>query len=149
MPEACLPLSMCPSDCGVSKDGVVLKVLIIALAILAGVKVWTQHTLFRAASEQALLKAYGSKAIATCQKASAAGTDLIPNLRPRVDWSKAHSVKVVMGDKTLDVALWQVDHKNWDRRFKTPYIHLKTDRVSKPEVCIFNVMTGAASLSRA
>lgn len=126
-----------------------MKALIVVLALLAGVKVWTQHTLFRAASEQALLNAYGAEAIATCQKITTQGADLLPNLRQSVDWTKAQSAKVVMGDKSLDVALWQVDHKNWDRRFKTPYIHLKIGETVKPQVCVFNVMTGTASVSRA
>lgn len=126
-----------------------MKALVIVLAILAGVKVWTQQSLFRAASEQALMKAYGSAAMASCQKTSRRGTKLIPNLRQSIDWSQVHSAKVVIGDETIDVAIWQVDHENWEQRFKMPYIHLKTGQASKPHVCIFNVMTGTALVRRA
>ncbi len=126
-----------------------MKALVVALAILAGMKMWTQQTLFRAASEQALLKAYGSEAISMCEKTTAKDGDHIPNLRKTIDWTNPWSAKLVIGDQTVDVALWQVDHKDWDQRFKTPYIHLKTGATSKPHVCVFNVMTGRASILRA
>lgn len=125
-----------------------MRAFVIVLALLAGVKIWTHQSLFRAASEQALLKAYGSVAMASCQKTSRRGTDLIPNLRQTIDWSQVQSAKVVIGDKALDVAVWQVDHKGWDQRFKTPYIHLKIGKAGKPHICIFNVMTGTASVRR-
>jgi len=123
-----------------------MRAFVIVLAVLAGVKIWTHQSLFRAASEQALLKAYGSAAMASCQKTSRRGTDLIPNLRQTIDWSQVHSAKVVIGDNTVDVAIWQVDHKSWAQRFKMPYIHLKVGNVSTPHVCIFDVNTGVATV---
>lgn len=138
---------MC-SAANCTKDVVVMRALVVVLAILAGVKIWTHQSLFRAASEQALLKAYGSSAMASCQKTSRRGIDLLPNMRQAIDWSQVHSAKVVIGDDTVDVALWQVDHKDWAQRFKMPYIHLKVGQVKKPHVCIFNVMTGTATVLR-
>lgn len=126
-----------------------MKVLVVVLAILAGLKVWTQQSLHRAASEQALLKAYGSAAISSCQRTTAKEAEYISNLRKSVDWSTPQSAKVIIGDDSVEVSIWQVDHKDWDRRFKTPYIHLTSGAATRSKVCVFNVFTGQATLPRA
>ena len=123
-----------------------MRALVIALALLAGLKIWTTNTLHQTASEHALLKAYAAEAATACQKQQHRSA---PIGAKSTDWTRYRSAKVIIGDQQLDVALWQVDHEHWDLRFKTPFIHLKTGAETDNTTCIFNVMTGSVSVLRA
>lgn len=121
-----------------------MRTLVIALAVLAGLKLWTHQTLYHTATEQALLKAYGRQAKTACQRAKPARLQKTNLSAKQNRWQMGGAAKVVIGDRSLDVALWQVDHKHWKRRFKTPYIHLSSLSPKANGICVFNIMTGHA-----
>lgn len=126
-----------------------MRALVIALAILAGTKIWAHQELYRAASEQALLKAYTQQAVLACKRNSRLSLAQLADGGRVTDWSQYDLAQVVMGNKSLNVSLWQVDHEHWDQRYKTPFIHLNVGGGSHRHVCIYNVMTGTTALSRA
>lgn len=126
-----------------------MRAIVFALALLACLKVWTQHALYRAASEQALLKAYGAQAVSACQRQAQRSIKVSLDSRTKIDWSHNQSVKVVMGNPDLDVSLWQVDHKLWDQRYKTPFIHISADKNAFGQTCIYNVIAGTATIDHA
>ncbi len=125
-----------------------MRALVVALALLAGLKIWTHQTLFRAASEQALLKAYKTGAVKACQHATARQRRVYAGSAVPVDWSQHRLAKVVIGNKDLDVALWQLEHKQWDARFKTPYIHLKSNTAPQSVVCVYDILAGTVTRLR-
>lgn len=126
-----------------------MRAIVIALAVLAALKIWVHHSLYRSASEQALLNAYLHQAVGACDRSTQKGGRAHKVAGQRRGWSEFRSAKVVIGDSALPVSLWQIDHKLWDQKFKTPFIHLQASNAPRPDICIFNVMTGLALVSNA
>lgn len=125
-----------------------MRAVVLALAVLAGLKLWAHQSLYRSATDQALLHAYTNRAVAACQSQSQRVQDTSSDLL-RVDWSAYRSAHVEIGDKSTDVSLWQIDHELWNRRYKTPFIRLTAKRERSSPHCIFNVMTGEAEFHAA
>ena len=75
-----------------------LRALVIALAVLAGAKIWTQDRLYRDGAQDALIRAYRERAIAACQSEQIfrAGADA-----PL--WTRPASVDLVIGRSSVDV----------------------------------------------
>ena len=44
-----------------------MRALVLALALLAALKIWAQYTSFRSAAEQALVVAYRDRAVTACR----------------------------------------------------------------------------------
>lgn len=116
-----------------------MRTLVLALAVLAGLKVWYQDTVFRQAAEVALSAAYRLPAIAACQKLRQAGD---------VDWQSLKSLHLVAGNRDLPVYFWQVDHVLWNARFKNPFLVLEPESASGQVVCTYDVASGQAELTR-
>lgn len=123
-----------------------MRTLVVILAVLAGLKVWTQHSLFRAATEDALLRAYAARAVKTCQRSVKADHRGQPLGAGAIDWSKYRSAKLMIGDPTVDVSIWQVDNELWNKRFKNPYILLKIEHAHWPATCAYDIVAGRAAL---
>lgn len=125
-----------------------MRAVVLALAVLAGLKLWAHQALYRSASDQALLHAYATHAVSACQT-EAQHQHADTSLGSHVDWTAYRSAHIEIGDKAADVRLWQVDHKHWDRRYKTPFVHLNAASGETGPRCIYNVMTGKAVLKSA
>jgi hypothetical protein len=118
------------------------------LALLAGAKVWTQDTLFRAGAEEALVAAYRERAIAACQKLPAKRMDAMTAAVPPAFWAKPHSVRMKTGTRSVDVYFWQVDSPLWNARYRNPYLVLRSEEDALPVACEFDILFGTAALVR-
>lgn len=125
-----------------------MRLLVLALALLAGLKLWAQDTVYRSATEDALVAAYRDRAVAACQKEPARDGRGSAGVTAAVNWSQAPSIKLVIGDNNLSVYVWEVDHELWNARYRTPYLVLvPSDRASI--VCTYDIGHGTAHVSRA
>jgi hypothetical protein len=116
-----------------------MRALVLALALLAGLKVWYQDSVFRDAAEAAVSAAYRAPATLACQKLRQAA---------RVDWSTIESLHLVAGNRDIPVQFWQVDHALWNARFKNPYLVIKAAGDEGRVVCTYDIASGQAALTR-
>lgn len=116
-----------------------MRALVLALALLAGCKVWYQDSVYREAADMAVASAYRGSATAACQK-----------LRPSdpIDWSTLQSLHLVAGNRNIPVQFWQVDHALWTARFRKPHLVLTTQPASGSIVCTYDITSGQAALTR-
>jgi hypothetical protein len=120
-----------------------MRALVVVLAVLAGVKIWTEERLYRQGAEEALLLAYRDRAIAACQsqqptRVASAGAAL-----PL--WTRPATVALAIGRKSVDVDIWQLDDPLWPARYKHPHVVLTT---SPNAVCEYDVIEGRAYLGQ-
>ncbi len=117
-----------------------LRALVIALALLAGAKIWAQERLFREGAGEALLAAYRERAMAACQSEQpvtrvAANTPL---------WTRPASVDLVIGRANADVHIWQFNSDLWPARFRHPHVLLTLGGGDPPPTCAYDVIEGRA-----
>jgi hypothetical protein len=119
-----------------------IRALVLILALLAGVKVWSQERLYRQGAEEALMLAYRDRAIAACQSqepAKVASASALPL------WTRPSTVALSIGRKSAGVSIWDVNNELWPARFKHPHIVLTT---SPGAVCEYDVIEGRAYLAQ-
>ncbi|MGQ0672719.1 MAG: hypothetical protein ACT4N2_07570 [Hyphomicrobium sp.] len=126
-------------------DTTPMRLLVLALALLAGTKVWTQDTLFRAGAEQALVAAYRERATKACEAE--------PPLREgtalrHVDWSRPETIRMTTGSRNIGVYFWQVDDALWNARYRNPYLVLTARGVGTPSTCEYDTIYGTALVTR-
>ncbi len=123
-----------------------MRFVVLFLAVLAGLKVWTQDRLYRSAAGEALIAAYQERAVGACQakpKADARGQPLVVGA---LDWSKAKADDIMFGNPAIEIAVWQVDHALWNARYRNPILRLKfEDRLTRI-VCDYDVLAGQAAV---
>jgi hypothetical protein len=120
-----------------------MRFLVLALAVLAGMKVWYQDNVYREAAELAVAAAYSAQAGAACKKAQPANP-----VANTVDWSAPQSFHLVAGNRDLPVQFWQVDHALWKARFKNPYLVLNLAAPEGAMTCTYDITGGAATVSQ-
>lgn len=116
-----------------------MRKLVLVLAILAGMKVWYQDSVYRDAAEAAVSSAYRVPATAACQKLRQANG---------IDWTALESLHLVAGNRDIPVQFWQIDHALWNARFRNPYLILTAGEASGQAVCSYDIASGQAALSR-
>lgn len=119
-----------------------LRALVVALALVAGVKIWTQERLYRDGSEEALIRAYRERAMAACQSAQLL-TDANAPL-----WTRPASVDLVIGRSNVDVHIWQVASERWPLRFKHPHVVLTLGGADGTPTCEYDVIEGRAYVTQ-
>jgi hypothetical protein len=115
-----------------------IRALVLILAVLAGVKVWTQERLYRQGAEEALMLAYRERAIAACQSQEPARVASATSLPL---WTQPATIALAIGRKSAGVRIWEVNNVLWPARFKHPHIVLTT---SPHAVCEYDVIEGRA-----
>ena len=125
-----------------------LRFMVLILALLAGAKVWTQDTLFRAGAEEALVIAYRERAIQACQKIPARRLEDGMSAPSAITWSKPQSVSMKTGSRNVGVYFWQVDSALWNSRYRNPYLVLSAGEYGPPIACEFDILFGTAALVR-
>jgi hypothetical protein len=125
-----------------------LRLMVMLLALLAGAKVWTQDTLFRAGAEEALVAAYRDRAITACQKLPPRRMDAVTAAVPPALWAKPQNVRMKTGSRNVDVHFWQVDSPLWNARYRNPYLILSGGEDALPVACEFDILYGTAVLIR-
>lgn len=126
-----------------------MRFIAVSLAFLAGAKIWTQEQIYRSSTEDALLQAYRSQAIASCRTApQAAGSGVIDRpVRQRIASALAtpSATRLEIGNRTISVPIWDVNHAAWAKRYTYPYIVLETaDPAAR---CAYDVKLGTAQIS--
>ncbi len=115
-----------------------LRILVIFVAGLAGLKVWAQDRYYRSIMHEALISAYQDRAATTCQK-EALKTQRTKTANP---WS---GPEIVIGGHHADVALWDIDNPLWDVRYRHPNLVLKTG-ASGDVRCSYDLTAGLAAI---
>jgi hypothetical protein len=121
-----------------------LRGLVLILAVLAGLKIWTQERLYRQGAEDALILAYRERAIAACQSQapdSSAPVEALPL------WTQPASVAVAIGRSGVPVNVWEVGSALWSARFKHPHVVLTAAEQQSRAKCEYDVIEGRAYLS--
>lgn len=118
-----------------------MRVLVLALAVLAIAKIWTQERLYKEGAEDALILAYRERAMAACQ--SQAPTSARAPL-----WTRPANVALVIGRKSAAVNIWEFDNALWPARFKHPHVVLTAQGRSPRAVCEYDVIEGRAYLTQ-
>lgn len=95
-----------------------MRTIAIVLAALFVLKIAVQEYIWRAATEEALVAAYGERAVEACRHdAKAKGLATADTARPR-------DVRFSVGNPDADVSLWDVNNRQWTKRYRTPYLRL-------------------------
>ncbi len=124
-----------------------MRAVIIVLAILAGLKVWTQDRMYRTAAGEALLAAYQERAMAACQSLPHTDARGMPLAAGSVNWTRAEAAEILIGNPNVSVYVWQVDHALWNTRYKHPIVRLVMgDKLSRL-ICDYDVLAKAAAVT--
>lgn len=119
-----------------------LRALVVVLAVLAAAKLWTQNRLFHDGASDALLLAYGERAMAACQS-----QDMPRAVGGAPLWTRPASVDLAIGRSGVDVQIWQLANDRWPARFKHPHVVLTLAGTPAP-VCEYDVIEGRAYLAQ-
>lgn len=118
-----------------------MRLFVLFLAFLAGAKVWTQDTLFRAGAEEALINAYLERAMHACQQVPRTKDGSTPR---NPDWARPASIRMSTGSRNVGVYFWQVDDAAWSARYRNPYLVLASDEGPSASSCEYDVLSGQA-----
>lgn len=121
-----------------------MRAIVWLLLLLAAAKVAYHEQLFRSSASGVIVAAYRDRAIQACQRESRG-----PAATPSATWASPQSIQFVIGKSNLDVQLWQVDHVNWNARYKNPYLVLASVEKGAAVTCEFDIVHGGASVARA
>jgi hypothetical protein len=123
-----------------------VRLVVIILALLVAAKVWAQDRMYREAAGEALLAAYKLHAEAACVGRPQTDARGMPVAVGSVDWKAAETAEIILGNSRLSVPIWQVDHPQWNARYKNPIVRLTVgDRYSRL-ACDYDVLAGSAEL---
>jgi predicted lipoprotein with Yx(FWY)xxD motif len=123
-----------------------MRAFIIFLAALAALKIWVQDRMYRDAAGDALLAAYKEKAMAACQSLPHTDPRGMPIAAGSVNWMRADSAEVLIGNPAIPVYVWQVDHAAWNARYKHAIVRLKMgDKLTKL-TCDYDVIVQTATV---
>lgn len=123
-----------------------MRLVVIILALLVAAKVWAQDRMYREAAGEALLAAYKLHAEAACVGRPQTDARGMPVAVGSVDWKAAETAEIILGNSRLSVPIWQVDHPQWNARYKNPIVRLTVgDRYSRL-ACDYDVLAGSAEL---
>jgi hypothetical protein len=124
-----------------------MRILVVCLLLLAGLKVWTQDRMYRSVMTEALIDAYRQRAVDVCRKQTtkkvpAALAGDIANL-----WGTGSKVDVMVGNPDLEVAIWDTQNPEWPQRFQHPNLILTGARDPNAH-CAYDMRNGVATISR-
>lgn len=114
-------------------------VLVLAVAAKIGLTEWN----YRSATEDALIAAYSARASDICR--NDARTRGFPPAQPM---TRPGEVRLVVGAGDLGVWLWDVGNASWNKRYRTPYLHLSLQTGEATLQCSFDVVRQTAVVTR-
>lgn len=121
-----------------------MRIFVVLLGLMALAKFGVHEHLYRTATRDALVAAYRERAALACQK-DARGQSLALGAQ---FWTRPAEFKVVIGKSDLDVRVWQIDHAQWNARFRNPYLWLMSSERPGELYCEFDVLHGTALVGR-
>ncbi len=126
-----------------------MRFFVVILAVLAGLKVWTQDRLYRSAMSDALVAAYRDRAAQGCFKISEsnqAGKLVKPVSAPLNPWAPSADTVITIGNPRTDVAMLDFDNPLWDVRYRHPHLVLAAP-TSIGADCSYDMVTGLARIA--
>ena len=137
-------LSEAGSPSLVRVQGVTMRIVVIGLVLLAGLKVWTQDRMYRSVTGEVLIEAYRERAIEVCRKQSAKTPDAAAGTKDL--WGSDSEAEVLIGNPGVDVAIWDTQNPRWEERFRHPNLIL-TGAGETQARCAYDLRDGVATLS--
>lgn len=129
-----------------------MRLLVLVLAALAGVKIWASNHLYRQATEDVILAAYRERAIAACQRDTVAQPPGQETSRSgpvvAANWAHPASIRVVIGRPGLAVNVWDTDNAEWLARYKQAFLMLEPAGAAARTSCAYDISANHASLVR-
>jgi hypothetical protein len=120
-----------------------MRMVVIGLVLLAGVKVWTQDRTYRSVMGDALVEAYRERAVEVCRKTAAKRPAAAAYPDASGAWGAGSEAHVIIGNPDLEVAIWDTENPLWAERFRNPHLILTGGRAH----CAYDVRGGTATLS--
>jgi hypothetical protein len=99
-----------------------MRAFVLFLALLVALKIWVQDSVYRAATQEALVAAYRARAAQACAASTSAAS--APAGGTAIDWLKDDDARVAIGKPSVPVHFWQLDSDLWEARFRQPYLLL-------------------------
>lgn len=121
-----------------------MRALVLALALLAALKIWAHESAYRAATEEAIVAAYRVRAAEACARVSPLAT--VSSDHGALGWASGAAPRIAVGNPALPVYLWQIDHELWNARFRQPYL-IFGDHAGGFS-CTYDILAGTAEVSR-
>jgi hypothetical protein len=121
-----------------------MRAFVLALALLAALKIWIQDSAFRQASEQALVAAYRDRAVTACRKEPQKSPISSELAAFATNWASNTEIHLSAGNNAVSVHLWQIDHELWNARYRNLYLML----TSRGLTCAYDIAAGTAEISR-
>ena len=115
-----------------------MRVILFLLCALAIGKIATQHHIRQQAVDNTIINAYRSYAVAACKQYA---------VRPG-SFSTPISIKLEIGNKNLNVRLWQTSHRQWAARYQDPVIVIETENGGQTSICAYDINSGAVLAHR-
>lgn len=118
--------------------------MLLALALLAALKIWAHESAYRSGTEEAIMAAYRARAAEACAQASPLAT--VSSEHGALGWATSTAPHIAIGNPALRVYLWEVDHEHWGARYRQPYLIFG----GGPEgfSCTYDILAGTAEVSR-
>lgn len=120
-----------------------MRAFVLFLALLVALKIWVQDSVYRAATQDALVAAYRARAAQAC--AASASPVPVPPDGAAIDWLKDDDARVAIGKPSVPVHFWQLDHELWDARFRQPYLVLSGGNGLS---CAYDLLADTAEIIR-
>ena len=117
-----------------------MKLVVLILAVVASLKLGYQEYLYRASTGAAIVAAYQGAAIKACRQAARSQGLASAMAKPK-------SVAFRVGNRNLDVFIWQIDDANWRAKYTTPYV-LVTPHDKANLHCAYDVHGRAARIMK-
>ncbi|MBU2581877.1 MAG: hypothetical protein KJ622_09185 [Alphaproteobacteria bacterium] len=118
-----------------------MRSIVVLLAALALVKIYTQDQIYRSATSQALIDAYRTKAISACRHD-------VGNLLGETQWDEPAAIDVEIGRNDLGIGVWDANHPLWEAAFLRPYLVLSPAGDASRLKCTYDIPADAADVAR-
>ena len=113
-----------------------MRLLVLVLLLFAVGKFGVHDYLYRSATEEALVAAYGQRAIDACR-----GEATLRGLSAAAQAPAATGdLRLLIGKPDMDVALWDFGNRNWNKRYRTPYLQITLGSGLGRVTCAYDVM---------
>jgi hypothetical protein len=113
-----------------------MRLLVLVLLLFVVGKFGVHDYLYRSATEQALIAAYGQRAIEACR-----GEATLRGLSAAAQAPAATGdLRLLIGKPDIEVALWDFGNRNWNKRYRTPYLQITLGSGLGRVTCAYDVM---------
>ncbi|HRD76948.1 MAG TPA: hypothetical protein PK264_13625 [Hyphomicrobiaceae bacterium] len=119
-----------------------MRMLVLVLAILAGLKVAYQEYVYRSVTAEVIITAYRDRALEAC-RTHAWGKAVTADA-----WANPLSMTLSVGRSTLGSDAFQLDHAQWNARFKNPYLLITAGDGTAEITCEFDIVNSVAAAQR-